>query len=356
MGCRMFRLTVIAAILVVTIGAAVAHAQNCPTFAPPQSLGMVQSSSITEASGIAVSRQHENVLWIHNDSGDSNRIFAMTTTGAPLGTFILSGATAIDWEDIAIGPAPPLQNQIYVGDIGDNLNFRNNIVVYRVAEPATVQSATLTNVATIRLAYPDGPRDAETLMVDTNGDIYIVSKRLTALGRVYRAPYPQSTSQVTVMQFVAELPWGAINGNGGATGGDISADGSAVIVRRVSSFTPAATLWRRGPGTKLWEVFAQSGCDLQTPSQPQGESIAFAADLSLFTVSEGAKQPIYYMQRVPTPGDVNGDDLVNVQDLLAMINAWGPCPPPCPPMCAGDFTDDCTVNVSDLLMVINNWG
>src|SRR5688572_15906829 len=115
MGYRMFRLTVIAAILAVTIGATVAHAQNCPTYASPTSLGTVQSSLITEASGIAVSRQHEGVLWIHNDSGDSNRIFAMTFRGAPLGTFTLSGASAIDWEDIAIGPVPPQGNYIYVG-------------------------------------------------------------------------------------------------------------------------------------------------------------------------------------------------------------------------------------------------
>ena len=31
------------------------------------------------------------------------------------------------------------------------------------------------------------------------------------------------------------------------------------------------------------------------------------------------------------PGDVNGNGVTNVDDLLAVINAWGPCPaPPCP--------------------------
>jgi hypothetical protein len=50
-------------------------------------------------------------------------------------------------------------------------------------------------------------------------------------------------------------------------------------------------------------------------------------------------------------GDVNGDGLVNVNDLLAVISAWGPCP-----CCAADVTYDGLVNVNDLLLVISTWG
>jgi hypothetical protein len=48
-----------------------------------------------------------------------------------------------------------------------------------------------------------------------------------------------------------------------------------------------------------------------------------------------------------------------VDDLLAVINGWGACPPPCLPPCAGDIaplSGDCLVNVDDLLTVINSWG
>lgn len=59
------------------------------------------------------------------------------------------------------------------------------------------------------------------------------------------------------------------------------------------------------------------------------------------------------------PGDVNGDFVVNVSDLLAVINGWGACPAP-PTACPGDvfpfLNGDGVVNVSDLLFVINNWG
>jgi len=55
-------------------------------------------------------------------------------------------------------------------------------------------------------------------------------------------------------------------------------------------------------------------------------------------------------------GDVNEDGFTNVTDLLAVISAWGACPPPCLPACAADLNGDCSVNVSDLLEVISNWG
>lgn len=57
----------------------------------------------------------------------------------------------------------------------------------------------------------------------------------------------------------------------------------------------------------------------------------------------------------PIPGDVNHDGLVNVDDLLAVINDWGPCPQP-PRTCPADVNGDGAVNVNDLLIVINNWG
>jgi hypothetical protein len=50
---------------------------------------------------------------------------------------------------------------------------------------------------------------------------------------------------------------------------------------------------------------------------------------------------------------------VNVDDLLHIINTWGPCSGACPPTCSADIAPaggDCMVNIDDLLAVINNWG
>jgi hypothetical protein len=51
------------------------------------------------------------------------------------------------------------------------------------------------------------------------------------------------------------------------------------------------------------------------------------------------------------PGDVNGDGVVNVTDLLAIMDVWGPCTD-----CPADLNGDGLVNVVDLLEVIGNWG
>jgi len=53
--------------------------------------------------------------------------------------------------------------------------------------------------------------------------------------------------------------------------------------------------------------------------------------------------------------------IINVDDLLASLNSWGPCPGP-PASCPADIAPpgpppgNGVVNVDDLLMVINNWG
>lgn len=56
------------------------------------------------------------------------------------------------------------------------------------------------------------------------------------------------------------------------------------------------------------------------------------------------------------PGDVNGDGVRNVDDLLAVINDWGPCPAGACPGDVAPLNGNGVVNVDDLLMVINNWG
>lgn len=339
-------------------------AQTCPLFEPAVNAGTVQSSDVVEASGLAASRQFPGVLWAHNDSGNSARIYAMTTAGTHLGTYPISGTSNIDWEDIAVGSAPGVNDHmLWIGDIGDNLNFRSTVRVYRLAEPTVSVNQrpvtqTLAGVQTITLQYPDGPRDAETLMVDTNGDLYIVTKRVSAVGRVYRAPYPQATSGTITLQFVAQIPWGSADGNGGATGGDIAADGSAVIVRRTTGFNPAATLWLRAPGQNLADVFTNSpACNMTLASEPQGEAIAFAHDgLSFYTTSEGSHQPLKYYEVIPLAGDATGDWRVNIDDLLMIINAWGPCPsPPAPAECEADLNKSGAVDIDDLLTVINGW-
>jgi hypothetical protein len=80
----------------------------------------------------------------------------------------------------------------------------------------------------------------------------------------------------------------------------------------------------------------QLRCDV--PAEPP---VQWAGDY-LFTVTLQA-----------CTGDVNGDSVVNVNDLLAIISHWGPASPNFP---AADIDQNGVVNVSDLLAVISHWG
>jgi len=53
-------------------------------------------------------------------------------------------------------------------------------------------------------------------------------------------------------------------------------------------------------------------------------------------------------------GDFNGDGDVDFADLLTLLGAWGPCPPP-PAACAPDIDGDGVVGFTDLLILLANW-
>lgn len=56
--------------------------------------------------------------------------------------------------------------------------------------------------------------------------------------------------------------------------------------------------------------------------------------------------------------DITGNSTVDIDDLLAVISAWGACPAP-PTACDADIAPpggNGSVNIDDLLVVINGWG
>ena len=54
------------------------------------------------------------------------------------------------------------------------------------------------------------------------------------------------------------------------------------------------------------------------------------------------------------PGDITGDGVVDVLDLIALLGDWGPCPDP-PADCPADLNGDGVVDVLDLLIVLSHW-
>ncbi len=295
--------------IVLTIPSNGSAAPACPQLGAGASLGTVDSNDLTEVSGIAASRRFPGVLWAHDDSGDLARVFALATDGTHLGVFSLSGASAVDWEDMAIGPGPVAgQDYLYLADTGNNALNRSTVTVYRVAEPALdtyslpVQTS-LGGVAAFPMQYPSGlRRDAETLLVDpVSGDWLIVTRDRSRTGStyVYLNPAPQQAGVLTTLQLVATIA-SSIE----IKGGDVSPAGDWVLLRTHST-TQAVNglLWYRALGTDIESVFATSApCTAPLVFEPQGEAVAFAPDGDgYYTLGEGAHQPVYFYDALTTP-------------------------------------------------------
>ena len=273
-----------------------------PQFSGPIFQGIVQHNEIDEASGIAASVLNTDILWTHNDSGDSARIFAMNIHGQHRGTVTLAGAENRDWEDIAVGPGPATDiPYIYVADIGDNNSRYSTKYIYRFPEPIfssseAVHDTTITNFARIKFQLQDGARDTETLLSDpSNGDLYIISKRETNV-RVYRLTSPLDTTNLMIAHYVATLPITYI------VGGDISHSGDEILLKTYTNIF----YWRRNKSKPLWESLTATPDTLPYTPEPQGEAICWAKnDSGFFTVSEEiANIPanLFFYQRLHTSG------------------------------------------------------
>jgi hypothetical protein len=196
---------------------------------------------------------------------------------------------------MAAGPGPdPDTSYLYAGDIGDNAAGRTSVQVHRVPEPAEVPAGSDGQFAedvVIELTYPDGPIDAETLLVDPGtGDLLIVGKR-NADAPVYlaEAAAVADGGQVAMRQ-VATLtqppPTGAL---GLVTGGDVSPDGSVVLLRTYGT----VLAYDRPDGAPLADALAGTPCLAPSVDEQQGEALAFLTDGSAYvTISEGAAAPV----------------------------------------------------------------
>jgi len=278
-----------------------------PRFGEREDRGQLANPQINEASGLVASRRQPGLLWTHNDSGDSARVFAIGENGRDLGVVLLAGTNAIDWEDIAIGPGPePGRDYLYCGDIGDNNAARQTVQVYRIAEPAvdTAHPVLWRRVAEVEqffLRYPGGPRDAETLMSDPlTGDLIVVTKREDTV-HAFRAEAGRLRSGDTiVLEEIAALP-----GVTWAVSGEISPDGSEILVKTY----PQIFYYRRNPGESLAQAFTHPPDSLPYTLEPQGEAVAWADDGSgYYTTSEEAgnvEAHLYFYPRLKPASDVH---------------------------------------------------
>lgn len=246
--------------------------------------GQLDYREIDEASGLAASVANEGMLWTHNDSGDEARIFLIDRKGVCKAVVWLEGVDNRDWEEIAVAPGPEEgQSYVYVGEIGDNRAKREYKYLYRFPEPAIPTRSeridtTIHALDSIKFTLEGGPRDTEAFIVDPiSRDIYVFSKNEKKRIRVFRLPYPQSTTHVTEAEFVMYLPIVKINA------ADISSDGSELLIKNYTH----VYYWRKQPNEGIPSVLEREPFSLPYTTEPQGESVAFdRAGEGYFTLSE----------------------------------------------------------------------
>lgn len=256
---------------------------RCPELSGTEALGRIENSDLTETSGIATSSLNPEAFWAHNDSGGEAALVAVGRDGSDLGTYPLADTMNRDWEDMARWTDPATgTNWLYVGDIGDNLAQWDSIFVHRVPEPAigeVTPGTALGGVETFELTYPDGPHDAETLLVDpASGEITVLTKGDGTTSQVFVASgaVPGSATELTEAGTL-DLS-GTLDGQ--ATAGD-RIEG-LVLIR-----TYTAVLAYPGDVDPWWEI---EPCELDPPFEIQGEAIAIELDGSGYlTVAEGRR-------------------------------------------------------------------
>lgn len=300
-----------------------------PTFGAKQLKGDINTTLIREDSGLAASRVNTNVLWTHNDSGDTSRVFAINTNGKLLGTYNLwfdyaagQRVPAHDYEDIAIGPGPSAgKSYVYVADIGDNSSSRSSVQVYRFLEPTvttglnapaagSAPTINVTGVQEFDLRYCDivnGVKqycsvNAESLMIDpVTGDLFIVAKGAhpgdaANERRVYWVParnlQTPGTTPIDAMHVATIVASDRSTIAPTPTGADVSADGSMIAIKNYGE----VFIWMRAPGQSVIDVLkAQPQAPIVTGMGAGGEAIAFGPKGGgFYTSTEGLNQPLYW--------------------------------------------------------------
>jgi hypothetical protein len=237
---------------------------------------------IGESSGLVAAGDG---LYTVNDGGERLRVYELDRN-CRVRRVIDNGLNPYDVEDLARSG----NGTLWLADIGDNEAVRPTIAAELLTEAG---EATL-----FRFTYPDGPHDAEALVLDRRGRPYVVTKEpLDA--RVYtpaRTPAPDRPTPLRMVASLSLRPTGTAGGPVGAasqvlaTGGAVSADGTRLVLRTYTD----AYVWSAPDGDLAAALRSGSPHRIPLPATRQGEAITFAADgRSLLTSTEGLPAAVH---------------------------------------------------------------
>lgn len=183
----------------------------------------VLPAGLKEGSGLAY---FDDRLWIIEDGGNPNQIYAIDTlTGALHQLVILANTENIDWEDLAQD-----DQHLYIGDFGNNPGNRTDLRILKIKKDALLTGTVTPEV--IEFSYSDQTDftqadnannfDCEAFLF-WNDSLHLFSKNwLDFKTRHYILP---TTPGIHLAQLQDSL-----DVQGQITGADISTDGKAVLL------------------------------------------------------------------------------------------------------------------------------
>lgn len=220
---------------------------------------------VVESSGLV---DRGDRVYTINDSGDGPVVYGVDpASGETVSRTTYSSGPVEDVESLAPGP----RGTLWVGDTGDNRHARDDIAVYHV-RPARNGDATVQGTR-FGLVYPDGARDAETLLVQPGTQrVFVVSKSVFG-GTVYAAPRHLRAGVDNRLRPFAKV-------SGLVTDGTFLPDGKHVLLR---TYTTASVY--------TFPDFGLVGT-VRLPDQQQGEGISVGPRGRVLVSSEGLHAPM----------------------------------------------------------------
>ncbi len=180
--------------------------------------------------------------WTHNDSGGKAVIYKLDTlSGDVVQRIRLSGATNVDWEDIAQDGV-----FIYVGDFGNNSGNRDDLAIYVIPKSDIPDSLDAVVAAEkITFTYPDYPDkiskkkennfDCEALVAGVD-KLYLFSKnRGDNKSKLYSLPKVKG-------DYIARLLY-TFNSSGLVTGAGLSENGKQLVLVGYTNHTWIPFMW-----------------------------------------------------------------------------------------------------------------
>lgn len=263
--------------------------------------GWLENPDVREASGLATSTRHDEVLWVINDSGSKPVIHAIATDGSRRGEVHLLDAGNIDWEDLAAFRSDG-ESLLMVADIGDNLAVWRHRSLYVVTEPDVESDGTATASRRVDFRYPDGPRDAESAAVDAGSRSALVLTKRDLPPRLYSIPLEGNADSVVQADFLGTIDslkeptehetriapdiddwyWQPV-------GMDISADGESAVILTYE----AVYYFRRTAGQSWLEALNSRPLRVPLEGLPNAEAVAFGQDRwTVFVTGENRHSPL----------------------------------------------------------------